>query len=371
MDVKKLATYRRALLEVVNIANLWVLSRLWSVLFLLVTLLVVSRNHRLSTPQLGYLGIYMLCVVPTFFWCWVLDGLRPCIQVVQMGLNCSCVVPKGRHMMIPLESFQMDKACWECAWLGVGGGTIDWAKSLCWRWRGLPQNVPWRFGWLSQHGYNGGHGVGQVDTSCCWAWWCAWSHLSIICWGCAPWVLFQRHLVNQWVLGRPLSILQMCSFSWAWPRWCHFCSLWVPWCTDCPCLISSGTCLADPSKSSAWLGLPCHVHRKRCYCLSWLGVVGFGIDDQDQVPCHCCQGVRLSWWNAGCYWSSFCSPCESCPNQESVFLLHHVSISAARQIVCSWWLATMWVWWGILQRHDDTSPAWVVSSICTDCKWLC
>ncbi len=54
----KCSSYRRALLEVISIANLWVLSRLWSVLFLLVTLLVVPRNHGVSTPQLYLLGIY-------------------------------------------------------------------------------------------------------------------------------------------------------------------------------------------------------------------------------------------------------------------------------------------------------------------------
>ncbi len=43
-----------------SIANLWALSRLWSVLFLLATLLVVPRNHRLPIPQLGFLGIYTL-----------------------------------------------------------------------------------------------------------------------------------------------------------------------------------------------------------------------------------------------------------------------------------------------------------------------
>ncbi len=50
--------YRRVLFKVISIANLWVLSRMWSVFSLLVTFLMVPRNYCLSTPLLGFLGIY-------------------------------------------------------------------------------------------------------------------------------------------------------------------------------------------------------------------------------------------------------------------------------------------------------------------------
>ncbi len=50
--------YRRALFEVVSIANLWVLSRMWSVFSLLYVFLVVPRNYHLSTLWSGFQGIY-------------------------------------------------------------------------------------------------------------------------------------------------------------------------------------------------------------------------------------------------------------------------------------------------------------------------
>ncbi len=53
--------YRRASFKVISVANLWVLSRMWSVFSLLVTFLMVPRNYGLSTPQLGFLGIYNYC----------------------------------------------------------------------------------------------------------------------------------------------------------------------------------------------------------------------------------------------------------------------------------------------------------------------
>ncbi len=51
--------YRRALFKVLSIANLWVLSRMWSVFSLLCVFLVGPRNYGLSTPQSGFQGNYM------------------------------------------------------------------------------------------------------------------------------------------------------------------------------------------------------------------------------------------------------------------------------------------------------------------------
>ncbi len=105
------------------------------------------------------------------------------------------------------------------------------------------------------------------------------------------------------------KILQMCNFSWVWPRWhwhcCH--SLWVPWCTDCPCLISLGTCLADPSKSSAWLHPQCRVHGRRWFL--FLDQAQQGLVLIIKLKCILTVVKEWDWFSLGEMQAAWVLPC--------------------------------------------------------------
>ncbi len=125
MDVTKLGIYRRALFEVISIAYLWLLSRMWSVFSLLVTFLVVTWNYRLSTSQLGFLEIYILG------W-MVLSSLALAQESIHIERRDSCVLISSFHLhvlpsMVPVFAQFVDLmlACLNQHWMAFVKGRIS------------------------------------------------------------------------------------------------------------------------------------------------------------------------------------------------------------------------------------------------------